>query len=194
MNPPIYKQTLDFTCGPACLLMAMGHFNKEIKLTKDAEIAIWRESNLVELYGTCRYGLALSAWARGFSARILSNSEGILYESVIEECNIGVNRAMLDFFFDHMRKRCMAAGIREEFGDVSVEAIEASLKKGEVPIVLTDAALFGDERAPHWVIVFGVEEEKLSIINPFSGTKEIVEKVKFKTGLGYKGKACMIAI
>jgi len=191
---PFYKQSQDFTCGAACLLMAMGAFDKKIELTQESEIDIWRESNLVELYGTCRYGLALSAWKRGFSPRIVSNSEGILYECIIEECNLEVDREMLRFFFEDMRTRCKIAGICEERGTVTVEIIKEALIKREIPIVLSNALMVSDEDIPHWVVVSGFEADKAFVNNPLNEMPEIVDIENFKKGIGYKGKSCMISV
>ena len=54
--------------------MAMKYFDKSLHLTKSLEIDIWREANMVEIYGTSRFGLAYSAVTRGFKARVTSNT------------------------------------------------------------------------------------------------------------------------
>jgi hypothetical protein len=48
LEVPFYRQRFEFTCGAACLMMAMKYFDPSLKLTKDLEIDIWREANLVE--------------------------------------------------------------------------------------------------------------------------------------------------
>lgn len=41
---PYYQQTLDFTCGPACLLMAMKALQPERSMSRAEELQIWREA------------------------------------------------------------------------------------------------------------------------------------------------------
>ena len=74
---PFYRQHFDFTCGPACLMMAMKYLEPDVRPGKDLEIDLWREANLVAVCGTSRYGLAFSAATRGFSARVTSSTGGI---------------------------------------------------------------------------------------------------------------------
>ena len=67
---PYYPQTTDFTCGPACLLMAMGALQPARVLERREELQIWREATTVFMtsgHGGCSpQGLALAAWRRGF--------------------------------------------------------------------------------------------------------------------------------
>jgi len=51
LNIPFYRQHYDFTCGPASLMMAMKYFDYNLHVVKDVEIDVWREGNMVELYG-----------------------------------------------------------------------------------------------------------------------------------------------
>ena len=44
---PYYPQTLDFTCGSACLMMAQKYFYPDIHLNRVNEINLWREATLV---------------------------------------------------------------------------------------------------------------------------------------------------
>jgi ribosomal-protein-alanine acetyltransferase len=61
---PYYPQTTDFTCGPACLLMAMGACSRRAVLERREELQIWREATTVFMtsgHGGCSpQGLALA--------------------------------------------------------------------------------------------------------------------------------------
>ena len=41
-HAPFYRQTLDFTCGPACLMMAMKAQDPALKADRAMEIQLWR--------------------------------------------------------------------------------------------------------------------------------------------------------
>ena len=44
---PYYPQTLDFTCGPAALMMAMKALDASIELNRSLELRLWREATTV---------------------------------------------------------------------------------------------------------------------------------------------------
>jgi len=77
LDIPFYRQHYDFTCGPACLTMAMKYLEPGVRPGKELEIDLWREANLIAVCGTGRYGLAFAAATRGFSARVTSSTGGI---------------------------------------------------------------------------------------------------------------------
>src|SRR3989304_6016774 len=74
---PFHRQSFDFTCGPACLIMAMRHFEPALASGRELEVALWREATLGEAYASSRQGLALAAHRRGFSVRTQGNAETI---------------------------------------------------------------------------------------------------------------------
>lgn len=80
---PYYAQTTDFTCGPACLLMAMAALQPQRLPTRREELRLWREATTVFMtsgHGGCSpHGLALAAWRRGFRVRLLLNTDGPLF-------------------------------------------------------------------------------------------------------------------
>jgi len=47
LRAPYYSQTLDFTCGPCALLMAMAALDRDTLIDRAAEIRVWREATTV---------------------------------------------------------------------------------------------------------------------------------------------------
>ena len=47
LHAPFYGQTLDFTCGPCALLMAMAALDRSTVIDRAAEIRLWREATTV---------------------------------------------------------------------------------------------------------------------------------------------------
>ena len=80
---PYYEQTLDFTCGPSALMMAMKALDPALELNRVLELRIWRESTTIFMtsgHGGCGpYGLALSAWRRGFDVELVLNDDRALF-------------------------------------------------------------------------------------------------------------------
>ena len=83
LSVPYYQQTTDFTCGAACLLMAMGALTPGREALRREELQIWREATTVFMtsgHGGCSpQGLALAAWRRGFRVRLQLSMAGPLF-------------------------------------------------------------------------------------------------------------------
>ena len=95
-------------------MMAMKYFDPSLKLTRDLEIDIWRESNLVEDWSTCGRGLAYSAAKRGFGARIVASVDDIPFKEKILKVSPNADRKILEIFFRDMQKRALALDVKEE--------------------------------------------------------------------------------
>jgi len=196
LDVPFYKQTQDFTCGPASLMMAMAYFDYNIPLEKDLEIDIWREAHPGEVYGTVRYGLVLAALKREFGATIISNTKDIEFREYLKVHYKDLNNERLDFFFKDMRARCKKAGVVERLADVTVEDIYEALSAGLVPIVLMNAQIFTNEDVAHWVVVSGLdlEEGHITVNNPSGDAPETLTLERFHEGFGYRDNEVMVAI
>ncbi len=194
---PFYPQSLDFSCGPACVLMAMAAHDPATPLTRGHEIDVWREASLVEIGATSRYGLALAATRRGFRARIIGSVDGIAYRRQITSA-IRVNEPLMDMFFEDARGKCRAATVPEEVRSVTVADIEAALLADEIPIVLTDTRLFTpEEEVPHWVVVTGIVDDTVFLNNPLDAAharNEALPIERFLAGFGYAGDQLMVAV
>ena len=62
---PYFSQTTDFTCGPACLMMALKHLGAVETLDERLELRLWRETTTIYLasgHGGCGpFGMAVAA-------------------------------------------------------------------------------------------------------------------------------------
>ncbi|MFH0896876.1 MAG: peptidase C39 family protein, partial [Candidatus Bathyarchaeota archaeon] len=111
LDIPFHHQQHDFTCGAACLMMAMKYFDPSLKMSEDLEIDVWRESNLVEDWSTCGRGLAYSAAKRGYGAKIFASVDDIPFKDKILSVCPMADTKVLDFFFRDMKRRALAMGV-----------------------------------------------------------------------------------
>lgn len=194
---PFYAQSLDFSCGPACVLMAMAAHDATVALSRGHEIDVWREANLVEIGATSHYGLALAAIRRGFRARLIGSVDGVAYRRQITE-RIAVNEPLMDLFFEDAREKCRAALVPEEVRPVTMADVENALLSGEIPLVLTDTRMFTpDEEVPHWVVVTGIVDDVVYLNNPLDAAharNEALPLERFLAGFGYGGDQLMVAV
>ena len=165
---PYYQQTLEFTCGPAALMMAMKALESSVMLDRTMELRIWRESTTVFMTsghgGTSPYGMALAAVHRGFEAEVFVNDETeLLVDSVRSAEKKAVMRLVEKDFLDEMRER----GIPVHYRKVDVSDIRAAFDQGGVPIVLISSYRIYKEKFPHWVVVTGFDDRFIYVHDSF---------------------------
>jgi predicted double-glycine peptidase len=83
LHVPFHRQRSQYTCGSASLMMVMKFFQPNLRLSRELEFDIWRESNLVESYGTSREGLTVAAAKRGF----FRSYHGRIKDSLVRRCD-----------------------------------------------------------------------------------------------------------
>lgn len=165
---PFYEQTLDFTCGPSALMMAMKSLDPEVELDRKLELRLWRESTTVFMtsgHGGCGpYGMALSAYHRGFDVEIYVNDEGALFiSSVRDEEKRVVMRLVQEDFLEELKD----LPIPVIYGALNVAEIQAKFGEGGIPIVLISSYRIYREKFPHWVVVTGFDERYIYVHDPY---------------------------
>ncbi len=171
----ITTQTTEFTCGAACLLMAMSAIDASRAMTRAEEIQLWREATTIFMtagHGGC--SLRVWHWRPGGAVSMCA------WKSV--------TRAR--FFFtayaarrrvDHETGRgwvcpeLAATQVEQVLGDYL--QIGAALAAGYKPLVLISSYRFTRLKAPHWVIITGCDEDFVYLHDPD------VDHSKLKRGL-----------
>ncbi|MCK5547581.1 MAG: peptidase C39 family protein [Thermoplasmata archaeon] len=197
LQVPFYRQKMDFTCGPACLMMAMKYFDKRTKMNRRLEMDIWREANLEEMWGTVRYGLALAAHKRGFPVKIINSGRGMGYAEVVSETRKEIIKKWVKFFFKELKDRCSEANIKEIIKNFGVDEIRKILKAGAIPIVLINPKFLTGEDIAHWIVVKGFDKNHFYINNPYDHPKKRKGKITtnmMRKSLGYGGKKALVAV
>ncbi len=168
-NVPYYQQSLNFTCGPACLMMAIKTFNSKFKLSMEHELQIWREATTIFMtsgHGGCGpRGLALSAWNRGYRAELYLSKEGVLFADSVRSPE---KKKVLEYVNQDFTKRVKEAGIKTYTRKLSIKDIEEVLDQGGLPIVLITTYHFDKNKVPHWVIVTAYDDHFIYIHDPDS--------------------------
>jgi ribosomal-protein-alanine acetyltransferase len=161
---PYYEQTLDFTCGPSALLMAMKVLDPKVELSRQLELRLWRESTTVFMtsgHGGCGpYGMALSAWHRGFDVEIYVKEPGVLFvDSVRSEEKKEVMRLVQEDFIGELAK----LPVKVSRHAMRVDEIQQKFEAGGIPIVLISSYRIYREKFPHWVVVTGFDEKYIYV-------------------------------
>jgi len=169
---PFYPQTLEFTCGPACLMMAMKALDYKLRLDRRLELRLWREATTIFMaagHGGCGpYGLALAAQRRGFQAEIHVDDDDALF---IDSVRSAEKKTVIRLVREDYREEAKRAGIRVTKRGLSVDALVRHLKQGAVPVVLISCYRLTGEKVPHWVVMTGYDRRFVYFNDPFTSEK-----------------------
>jgi len=169
---PYYRQTLEFTCGPSALMMAMKALEPKFKLIRKHELRLWRESTTIYMtsgHGGCGpYGMALAAWQRGFDVEVYVNAKGVLFvDSVRSEEKKEVMRLVQEDFIGQLRK----LPVKLRHGVLKTEQIREKFERGGIPIVLISSYRIYGEKFPHWVVVTGFDDSYIYVHDSYVDTE-----------------------
>jgi len=170
---PYYAQTLEFTCGPASLMMAMKALNPSIGLDRMLELRLWREATTIFMtsgHGGCGpLGLALSAWHRGFAVELFVHSRtGLFVDSVRSEEKKEVIRLVQQDLLREIGETDIVIHRRQ----LGLEKMETAFRGGAVPVVLVSAYRLTGDKSPHWVVVTGFDERFVYVHEPYVDVDE----------------------
>jgi ABC-type bacteriocin/lantibiotic exporter with double-glycine peptidase domain len=193
---PFYRQASQFTCGPASLMMVMKFFRPTIQLNRELELDIWRESNLVESYGTSKEGLALAAARRGFSVYTMGPPHRHSFVDAIRHKIPTIDSEILELLYKDIRKKFRAMGLKNANQKIELTMMQRILQKSHVPLVLTSTSLFGDKEAlPHWIVLTGHSNANWYVNNPLAKSPNTrIDGTKLKKNLSYRGIQCAVII
>ncbi len=156
---PYYEQTTDFTCGPSSLMMAMKALNPKYVFSREEEVDIWREATTIFMtsgHGGCGpHGLALAAHKRGFKVELYLNSSAPLF---IEGVRSTHKKEIIKLVQSSFEKKIRKEKIKVYKDAYDWNTIESIFKRGGLPVLLISAYRLTETKAPHWIILTGMEE------------------------------------
>lgn len=165
---PYYEQTLEFTCGAACLMMAMRAIDRDLPLDRKLELRLWRESTLIYMtsgHGGCGpFGLALAAHRRGFDVEVYTNGERRLF---IDSVRSEQKKEVIQLVQSDFRAQLAKEGVPVTRRKVVAGDFVAMLKEGNVPLVLVSSYRFYAQKFPHWVVLTGCDERFIYLHDPY---------------------------
>ena len=157
---PHYRQTLEFTCGAACLMMAMKALDRRLRLDRRLQLRLWREATTIFMtsgHGGCGpHGLALAAWLRGFAVDLFVNDQRPPFlDTVRDPEKKEVIRVVHEDFLDEIKgspgSRSICVNSR------STSSANASPPARSPLVLISQYRIYGDKE-PHWIIVSGCDQ------------------------------------
>jgi len=165
---PYYSQTTDFTCGPACVLMALQHFDPALEPGTLDEVTLWREATTVFLaagHGGCGpFGLANALARRGLAAEVRLLPEAPLFLSTVRDPE---KRRILELVQLGYRSEAGVLGVRRSNAPLDAAGLAETVRQGTLAIVLISGYRMFGKREPHWILVHDADSRHLVIHDPW---------------------------
>jgi hypothetical protein len=164
---PFFRQTTDFTCGPAALMMALSAIDGNYQCSPNDELQIWREATTIFMtsgHGGCGpRGLALAAQERGARPEIYLNHQGTLFlDGVRSEAKKRIlNRVHADF-----KQRVKTAHIPCHRTGLNPKILREVIESGGTALILISSYKLYGEKSPHWVVITGIDETFVCFHDP----------------------------
>ena len=180
LEVPYYQQTHYATCGPAALMMVMKYWDKSLDLSKELEFDLWRQTrSFIFKGGTFQFGMAKTAKKLGYNTIIYQKTKLSSYKK-----NWKFLFDLFEFFISFKSRALKIPIIYNKEGiDIIIEALENKIP----PLVLINLEPISGENIFHWVVVTGINDEKIFFNDPdFSerSRKDIsVEKETFNKAI-----------
>jgi ribosomal protein S18 acetylase RimI-like enzyme/uncharacterized protein YvpB len=168
LEVPFYAQTLDFTCGPACLMMAMRYLGSEAKMTRTLETELWREATTIFMmsgHGGCSAeGLAVAALRRGYDATVYSSDTAIPF---VDSVRAKSKKEIITLSYQEFLKEIQRTGGEVRIGHFTDADVMDAIRAGHLPLVLVSSYSLYNKKVPHWVVISGFDDEHLYLHDPW---------------------------
>jgi hypothetical protein len=177
--------------------MALSYFRPRVRLDRDLEFHLWRDTHLPMLYGATRFGIAVAAARNGLGAHVISSTKGLGFAEHTPKIIHVPERGMM-FFGIAQWRLARALGVTEEPHDPGLEDIRAVLRAGGVPVLFVSTRVFDDDDIPHWIVVRGIagsgDSAVVHLNNPLDSRPATLPASKVIDGAEFFGERGIVAL
>ena len=171
--PPYFHQTTEFTCGPACMMMALAWADPSLRPTPAFEFKLWREATTICMtsgLGGCEpFGVAVALRRHGLRPEIHVSEPGPYFlDTVRSKDSQRVMRLAQEEF--HREARELSIPIR--LAPLSESGLMEEFDNDAVAIVLVSGYRMVRRNVPHWIFAFGHEGRYILVHDPAAGRDE----------------------
>lgn len=164
---PYYRQTTEFTCGPASLMMAMSALKPDLEKNQALELQLWRESTTIFMtagHGGCGpHGLALAAERRGFDVDMYLSEQDILF---IDSVRNPDKRQIITLVQEDFMRQLRQSSVGIHYRRLTLDELTEHLDAGRIPLILISTYRINRNKAPHWVVVSAHDSHFIYIHDP----------------------------
>ncbi len=172
-SPPYFEQTLDFTCGPACIMMALAWADPAIKPARTLELRLWREATTIYMtsgLGGCEpYGLAVTLARRGLKPELRLSGEGPFF---LDSVRSDEKRTVMRLSQEDFRDEAQALDVPVRLEPVGAAGLIQAIDEGAIAIVLVSGFRMFAKKVPHWVLAHGHDDRHIFVHDPWVETDD----------------------
>jgi ribosomal protein S18 acetylase RimI-like enzyme len=177
--PPYFHQTTEFTCGPACMMMALAwadsradsraasRANRKLQPAPAFEFELWREATTIyggSGPGGCEpYGMALALKRRGLAPEVYVSRPGPYFLDTVTSAD---RRRVMQVTQMDFRRQAKALDIPSHLTPVSESVLMRAFDAGSVAIVLVSGYHMVSRGRPHWIFAFGRDGRHVLMHDP----------------------------
>jgi ribosomal protein S18 acetylase RimI-like enzyme len=169
--PPYFHQSTEFTCGPACMMMALAWADRSFRPSPACEFRLWREATTIFMSsgpGGCEpYGLAVTLKRHGLSPEVHVSRHGPYF---LETAQSADKRRVMEVTQDDFRHEAETLDIATRLTPARDSALTSVLMNafdtGAAAIVLVSGHQMMPTGLPHWVFAFGHEGRYVLVHDP----------------------------
>jgi len=165
---PYYEQTTEFTCGPACLMMALAARKPGFAMDPAVEVRLWRRSTTVFMtkgLGGCEpFGMAVTLAEEGLSPEIFVTEDGPLMLQTVRDAE---KRNVMVLAQNDFQREAKRLGIPVHRHRMDVAELARRLRSGALALVLVSGNRMFGKRVPHWVLAHGADDHHIFLHDPW---------------------------
>jgi ribosomal protein S18 acetylase RimI-like enzyme len=165
--PPYFHQTTEFTCGPACMMMALAWADRAFRPTAALEFRLWREATTIFMTsgpGGCDpYGIAVTLRRHGLAPAIHASHAGPYFLATVRSDD---RRRVMRLAQEEHRREAEALKIPIQLAPLDESAFLGVLDGDAVAIVLVSGYRMVRRNVPHWVFCFGRKGRYVLVHDP----------------------------
>jgi ribosomal protein S18 acetylase RimI-like enzyme len=169
--PPYFHQTTEFTCGPACVLMALAWAGHAKQAEPATEFKLWRESTTIFSGagpGGCEpFGLAVALKRRGLSPEVFVSRPGPYFLAGLRSQE---RQRIVTLTQEQFRREAGELSIPTHLTPLSESALMHSLHSDSVILVLVSGYRMLRRKVAHWVLAYGCTERHVLVHDPDGGS------------------------
>ena len=165
--PPYFHQTTEFTCGPACIMMALGWADRSFKPEPALEFQLWREATTIFMTsgpGGCEpYGMAVALKRHGLEPEIYVSHPGPYFLDTAQSAG---KRRVMRLTQVGFQREAKALGVPTHLTPVSESVLMRAFAAGSVVVVLVSGYHMVARGRPHWIFAFGRDGRRVLMHDP----------------------------
>ena len=154
--PPYFHQTTEFTCGPACIMMALAWADRSFKPAPGSEFALWRQATTIFSAGGpggCEpYGMAVTLKRHGLRPEIYVSLPGAYFLDTVRSAE---RRRVIEVAQAEFKREAKTLDIPTHLTPVNESVLMHAFDAGNVAIVLVSGYHMASRGVPHWIFAFG---------------------------------------